>query len=54
MKHKSNFLKEVLVLSLLLFRLANEVGIGIGLFGNINPENIFGGLQANITLGNGK
>ncbi|MFA6596443.1 MAG: hypothetical protein WCS69_01890 [Ignavibacteriaceae bacterium] len=38
----------------LLFRLANEVGIGVGLYGNLNFIKNFGGITINITLGNGK
>jgi hypothetical protein len=38
----------------LLFRPANEVGVGIGLYGNINFERSFVGININITLGNGK
>jgi len=38
----------------LLFRPANEIGIGIGLYGNINFEKSFVGININITLGNGK
>ncbi len=38
----------------LLFRLANEVGIGIGLYGNLNFEKSFVGININITIGNGK
>jgi len=37
-----------------LFRLANEVGIGVGLFANLNFEKNFMGFDVNITLGNGK
>ncbi len=38
----------------LLFKPANEVGIGIGLYGNLNFEKSFVGININITLGNGK
>lgn len=38
----------------LLFRLADEVGFGVGLFGNINFVRSFSGVNINITLGNGK
>ncbi len=38
----------------LLFRLADEVGIGLGLFGNLNFEKNFTGFDINLTLGNGK
>ncbi len=38
----------------LLFRLANEVGIGIGLYGNLNFEKNYSGININLTLGNGK
>ncbi len=38
----------------LLFRLANEVGIGVGLYGNLNFVNNYAGMNINITLGNGK
>jgi hypothetical protein len=37
-----------------LFRLANEVGLGFGLYGNINFEKHFAGVNVNLTLGNGK
>lgn len=38
----------------LLFRLADEVGVGVGIYGNLNFENSYAGLNVNITLGNGK
>lgn len=38
----------------LLFRLANEVGIGIGLYSNLNFKSSFWGFNINITIGNGK
>lgn len=38
----------------LLFRLADEVGVGVGLYGNLNFEKIYAGLNVNLTLGNGK
>ena len=38
----------------LLFRLANEVGIGVGLYGNLNPIKNYAGINLNITLGNGR
>lgn len=38
----------------LLCRVADEVGIGVGLYGNLNFENNYAGLNVNITLGNGK
>ena len=38
----------------LLFRAANEVGIGVGLFGNINFVKSYSGISFNITIGNGK
>jgi hypothetical protein len=38
----------------LLFRLANEVGFGVGLFANLNIIKNFVGFDINITLGNGK
>jgi hypothetical protein len=38
----------------LLFRPANEVGIGIGLYGNLNFERNYAGINVNLTLGNGK
>lgn len=37
-----------------LFRLANEVGLGFGLYGNINLKKHFAGMNVNLTLGNGK
>ena len=37
-----------------LFRPANEVGIGIGLFGNLNFIKNSAGININLTLGNGK
>ena len=38
----------------LLFRLADEVGVGVGLYGNLNFEKSYAGMNINITLGNGK
>jgi hypothetical protein len=38
----------------LLFRPANEVGIGVGLYGNLNFVKNYIGLNVNLTLGNGK
>ena len=38
----------------LLFRLANEVGLGVGLYGNLNFIKNYAGININITLGNGK
>ena len=38
----------------LLFKLANEVGFGIGLYGNLNFIKNYAGVSVNITLGNGK
>ncbi len=38
----------------LLFRLADEIGIGAGLWGNANFEKSLAGININITLGNGK
>jgi len=38
----------------LLFRLADEIGIGVGLWGNANFEKSRAGININITLGNGK
>jgi hypothetical protein len=38
----------------LLFRLANEVGIGVGFYGNLNFVKSNVGINLNITLGNGK
>jgi len=38
----------------LLFRLANEVGLGFGLYGNLNVIKNYAGINVNITLGNGK
>jgi len=40
--------------ALLLFRIANEIGFGIGLFTNFNFEENFTGFDINLTLGNGK
>ena len=37
----------------LLFRFANEFGIGVGLHGNLNYRKNFGGININLTLGNG-
>ncbi len=38
----------------LLLRLADEIGIGVGLWGNANFEKSRAGINVNITLGNGK
>lgn len=38
----------------LLFRPANEFGIGIGLYANVNLKRHYAGLNINVTLGNGK
>ena len=38
----------------LLFRLADEVGVGVGLYGNLNFAKSYAGMNINITLGNGK
>ncbi|NLT51274.1 MAG: hypothetical protein GXX85_10185 [Ignavibacteria bacterium] len=38
----------------LLLRIANEVGIGFGIYGNINYEHSFAGASLYITIGNGK
>jgi len=38
----------------LLFRLADEVGVGIGLYGNLNFVKNYVGININLTLGNGK
>ncbi len=38
----------------LLFRIANEIGLGLDLFANLNFERSFAGFDVNITLGNGK
>ncbi len=38
----------------LLFRPANEIGIGVGMQGNLNFVKNFGAIYLNITLGNGK
>ncbi len=38
----------------LLFKLADEIGIGVGLWGNANFEKSSAGININITLGNGK
>ncbi len=38
----------------LLLRLADEIGIGVGLWGNANFEKGRAGINVNITLGNGK
>ncbi len=38
----------------LLFRYANELGIGIGLWGNLNKEKSSAGFNIVLTLGNGK
>ena len=38
----------------LLFRLANEIGIGIGLYGNFNFKNNYSGINVILTFGNGK
>lgn len=37
----------------LLFRIANEVGIGLGLYNNLNFVKNYSGININITLGNG-
>jgi hypothetical protein len=34
--------------------LANEIGIGVGLQGNLNFVKNFGAVYVNITIGNGK
>lgn len=38
----------------LLFRPANEIGFGIGLFNNLNFEKTYTGINLTITLGNGR
>lgn len=38
----------------LLFRLADEIGIGIGIYGNLNFIRNYAGVNVNITIGNGK
>lgn len=38
----------------LLLRPANEIGIGIGLFGNLNFTKNYAGININLTFGNGK
>jgi hypothetical protein len=38
----------------LLFKPANEIGLGIGLYGNINFIKNYLGVNLNITIGNGK
>jgi hypothetical protein len=38
----------------LLFRLADEIGIGVGMQGNLNFVKNFGAIYVNISLGNGK
>ncbi|MDP4117116.1 MAG: hypothetical protein Q8903_13345 [Bacteroidota bacterium] len=38
----------------LLFRYADELGIGVGLYGNLNFKKNYGGININLTLGNGK
>ncbi len=38
----------------LLFRFANEIGIGVGLWGNANFEKSRAGINVNITIDNGK
>ena len=38
----------------LLFKPANEVGIGIGLYGNLNFVKNYAGININLTIGNGK
>lgn len=38
----------------LLFKPANEIGVGFGLQGNLNFRKNFGAIYVNITLGNGK
>ncbi len=37
-----------------IFRLANEIGVGLDFFANLNFERSFIGLDINITMGNGK
>jgi len=38
----------------LLFRYADELGIGLGLWGNVNSEKSYAGFNIVLTLGNGK
>jgi hypothetical protein len=38
----------------LLFRPANEVGFGIGLYSNLNFQRSYAGINISITIGNGK
>jgi hypothetical protein len=38
----------------LLFRAANEIGLGIGLYANFNFEQSFAGINLNISFSNGK
>src|SRR5690606_16496657 len=38
----------------LLFRPGNDIGIGVGLYSNLNFVNFYTGININITLGNGK
>jgi hypothetical protein len=38
----------------LLFRMANEIGIGFGLYGNLNFERSYTGFSLYFTIGNGK
>ena len=38
----------------LLFRPGNDIGIGVGLYSNLNLANFYTGININITLGNGK
>jgi hypothetical protein len=38
----------------LLIKPANEVGFGISFYGNLNPMKNFGGINLNVTIGNGK
>jgi hypothetical protein len=37
-----------------LFRVANEVGFGLALYGNLNPVKNYSGFRFMITIGNGK
>lgn len=53
-KNESFATAGIEMITQLLFRPANEVGIGFGLIGNINFEKSYAGLTINITLGNGK
>ncbi len=38
----------------LLFRPADEIGIGVGFYGNLNFTKNYAGININLTLGNGK